>query len=240
MSRILLSLFSLLVACSSDVAGADLTDAGIADATGADAPGLPADAGPYCHHVTHGLILGDSIPRDMYVNGLGVLQVNGDKVALGAVGGATVGDQFANWRTSYARGSDDLDWIYLQAGINDIIHGNITVEATVSTMAAFLEDIHTANPHTLVFLGAMGPARSRLDIITGVSRYPMWIAVQGGYAALDAMPGISDALNDGMDNLLLSCDSGDHLHPLPACDKSSAAILRTWVDFAFPDIPCAP
>lgn len=208
------------------------SDAATPDAT------LP-DAAPLCHHVTHGALLGDSIVNNLYLDGHFLLAVDGDTVIRLAVAGATVLDQYNAWLASTARGNPDIDWIYLQCSINDILHGDETAAIILQRMTAFLDDIHTQNPNAVVFFGAMDPARTKLDVI-GANRYPLWQQVQASYAALGARFDISNALNDGTDRLLAVDDYGDGLHPNPVGDRASATLLRAWVVAAFPDVTCAP
>lgn len=240
MIRIALMLTTCLAACAYDTAG---VPGGELDAAPPDAPGppdaTPPDAGPPCHHVTRGLLLGDFNALHLYENGRSTLEVDGDTVQSRAAAHATVGDQLAAWLTSPERGDAHIDWIYFQCGINDVIAGGATAHALTSQMAAFLEDVHMNNPDAVVFLGALGPARSRIDTIPGTARYPLWLEIQDGYATLGALTQISTSMNDGADNLVSQCDSGDHLTPTPACDRNSALILRGWVDEAFPDVACA-
>jgi lysophospholipase L1-like esterase len=208
-----------------------------------DAAPLPdanlADAAPLCHHATRGALLGDSIVSNLYNNARNLLQVQGDTVIRLAVAGSTVLDQYNAWLTSTARGNPAIDWIYLQCGINDILHGDKTAAVIVQQMTVFLDDIYAHNPNAVVFFGAMDPARTKLDAIAA-NRYPLWQQVQAGYAALGARFDISDALNDGTDRLIPIDDYGDGLHPSPTGDRTSATILRSWVVAAFPDVTCAP
>jgi len=207
-----------------------------------DAAPLPPDAAvPMCPRHTKGLMIGDSIMVGVYKYCTPITN-KGHVVLSNAVAGHEIGNQFAVWLTSPYRGDPTIEWIFIQVGINDVIHDITTVPQYVALMKAFLADIKASNPNAVIFFGKMTPAKSRLDEISAVSghsRYPMWLATNAGYADFATiLPGISDAVNDGADSLLPQYAHTDHLHLNIDGYTLSASILETWIEAAFPPVPC--
>lgn len=148
-----------------------------------------------------------------------------------AVAGDEIGQQYADWLVSEQRGDLRVKWIYVQCGINDILHGAETAAQIIASMTTLINDIQANNPWSSINLQKLDPAKAKLDTVPGVNRYQLWLDVNAGLAA--AFPAIwhtdiSDALNDGSDNLKAIYDSGDGLHPNSAGDQASATILNSW------------
>ncbi len=236
----LLMLLSALVGCSEIVDqvadGGAVSDASIVyDATIVYDAGT-ADAA--CKNTTKGVLFGDSIVQNMFNNGKPVLTAAGATVYKGAVAGDGVGEQIGRWMVSSYRGDQTIDWAYVQIGINDDVHGQIGATEIDGELQLFLADMSRTNPRMKVYLSVPDPARGKLEMyVPTPSRYDTWKAMRVNYLARGARADISDNLNNGSDYLKPEFDSGDGLHPNPAADRASAAILATWVTQEF---SCAP
>lgn len=151
-----------------------------------------------------------------------------------AVAGEEIGQQYAHWLVSDFRGDVRVKFIYVQCGINDILHGSYTASQIIANMTTMINDMQTMNPWSTIRLEKMDPAKTKLDAVSltgGPNRYQQWLDVNAGLAA--AFPtiwhtDISDNLNDGADSLKATRDSGDGLHPNSTGDTESATILNTW------------
>jgi lysophospholipase L1-like esterase len=257
-----LSFLSILTACEYDTLGVEspeatlsapdahdcndaslvaTPDAIVADAHPPDASPPPDASIPMCPHHTKGLMIGDSITVGVFKFRTPILAA-GNTVVNNSVAGHAVGEQFAVWLVSPYRGDPSIDWIFVQIGINDILHGLTTAPQTVALMRVFLADIRTNNPHAVIFFGKITPSKVRLDQVTatsGPNRYQLWLDVNAGYSNfVNVLPGIANALNDGADSLRPEYDHGDHLHLSDTGYTLSATVLESWIAAAFPDVPC--
>lgn len=245
--KLIIALLALVAACGSDPTleyDAGRPDAGAADATVPDAGVADAtpDAMPMlCHHKTKGVLIGDSIVQDLYLAARTEMQADGDVLYKVAVAGATVHDQYLTWFTSTLRGQADIDWIYIQIGINDDLHGQDSVSVVAQNMSELIHDIQMVNPNAIIFFATMDPAKAKLDMVSlsgGPDRYQYWKDLNAKYLAMQARDDLSQGLNNGSDYLALNYDGGDGLHPNTAGDLASAAVLQSWIDERFPDILC--
>lgn len=180
---------------------------------------------------TKGVLCGDSIVQNMYNNAHPVLEKGGNTVVKLAVAATVVNDQYNTWLASAQRGDPTVGWVYIKCGINDVIAG--TAAATVlATMTTWWNDIRAQNPTAVIFLEQMNPAKSKLDTVSA-NRYPIWLALNSGYAGLGGRTEISNAVNNGADSIQAQYDNGDGLHLNPAGDTLSAGILRYRRDLTF-------
>lgn len=238
----ILAFLTLFAACGGN-AGAEVFDAHPSDAWVDDAA-APPDASPpdatvmYCPHKTRGVLIGDSIVQNLFLNARNVLQANGSLVLKIAVAGAKIEDQYYTWTMSPLHSDPNIDWFYVQCGINNILGTGQTVEQDAHVMQVLLEDLHQTHPNAKIYFATMDPARGMLINVPGPERYPMWQDLNALFIAMGANDTISQGLNDGMDNLASNYNNGDGLHPNPAGDLASAAILQSWIIEDFPDIPC--
>ena len=224
---------------SSMVVGADACTGVVAAPDAAPAP--PDAAVPLCPHHTKGVMIGDSITVGVYKYRTPITS-KGHIVLNNAVAGHEIGNQYAVWLTSPYRGDASIDWIFIQVGINDILHDITTVPQYTALMRVFLADIRASNPHAVIFFGKVTPAKSRFDEITAVAghnRYQMWLDTNSAYASFTTvLPGIAAALNDGADSLLPQYANTDHLHLNIDGYTLSSTILESWIEAAFPPVPC--
>lgn len=194
--------------------------------------------------VTKGILIGDSIVSNMYVDGGGTpLLAGGNTVTKLAVAGHTIQDQYAVWLASAARGDASYNWIYYQCGINNILH-NDQSEATIrSAYQTFIADIKAQNPGAVLWVSKMMPAKGYLDAING-TRYPLWQAVNADYLAdypSNYRTEVSDQLNDGADSLQAIYQSGDGgLHPNHNANVATGTTIRGWIDAVFEPPPSPP
>ena len=245
MKRLIVALLFVVASCGDDAPGAT-DDAAPPDAAPPDATvdAMPPDATypdatpQFCHHKTKGVFIGDTITQDFYLAAREKMQEDGDVVLKIAVAGAKIEDQYHTWMDSTLRGDASIDWIFVQAGIFNIIGGpSQSAEQDASVMQVLLGDIHEQNPNALIFFATMDPARGHLDGV-GADRYPLWQDLQGRYIAMGAEDTISQGLNDGTGALAPNYNQGDGLRPNLAGYLASAAIVQQWLDDKFPDIPC--
>lgn len=164
----------------------------------------------------------------------GILRPVGKVINAIAAAGHEVIDQYNLWLASESRGDPRVRWVFVQCGINNILHGTYTAAQIIAQMATLIGDIQTQNPDADIYLAKMDPAKFRLDIVTGTggpNRYTQWVDVNAGYAAAHPaiwLTTISDALNDGADNLDAAYDSGDGLHPNTTGDAIAVDDLKAW------------
>lgn len=226
-----------LLGCSSPPSGAEL-DAAAVDAGPLDA--MRPDAEPqFCHHKIRGVFIGDTITQNLYLSARTAMQADGDVVLKIAVVGAKIEDQYQTWIASTLRGDTDIDWVFIQIGLYNIIGGGQTAEQDQHVMQVLLDDIHLHNPDAKVYLATMTPARGALEgITTGEPRFPVWQAANELFVNLGAIDTISQGLDDGTGKLADNYNQGDGLIPNEAANQASAAIVQAWLDEKFPDTPC--
>lgn len=190
---------------------------------------------------TKGVLIGDSIVQNMYLYSRAPLVAGGSTVTRLAVAGDTIGNQIGRWMVSPLRGDETVDWIYVQIGINDILHGQLDAREMYGIMSLFIADIRANNPGALVYLSVPDPAKLKLDAVSltgGKNRQQVWVEFKALLLANGGTSFISDALNDGNDSLIVMFEKPDHLHPNPAGDLLSGNLLRAKVDetFSCPDM----
>jgi len=134
--------------------------------------------------------------------------------------GYTINQQRDVWLASEQRGRSDIQWVYLQLGINDITAGRSEAQMSAD-LTALITDINTENPSAQVFLAPMTPART----IYSAGQYAIWQAVNDDINGTGAIPvtgsnltrlsaTVWNAMNDGSGYLTTPCDSAaDGVHP---------------------------
>jgi lysophospholipase L1-like esterase len=242
--KYLLPLLLVLSACSSEELGvepdASSPDAAVFDASVPDATPPDADTRPRCEQKTTGAFIGDSIVVGAFKAYRSFMLHEGDAVINVSVAGNTVDNQYSAWLLSPARGNPDVSWIFVQCGINDVLHGETTAPNIAARMEDLLDDISANNPEATVFFSIMDPARLRFETMAqvGPPRYPLWQELNGYYLNMGGLRRVSDALNNGADYLVTEYDHGDGLHPNDAGYLVTATIIRGWVDAVFQPVPC--
>lgn len=164
----------------------------------------------------------------MFLNGVNLFRPLGKVVDKIAAAGEETVQQYTRWLASERRGDVRVKWIFIQCGINNILHGSYTAAQIIAQMSTLIADIQATTPWATIFLAKMDPAKSKLDAVSltgGPNRYQQWVDVNAGYAS--SFPtlwstSISDALNDGADSLQSTYDSGDGLHPNSSGDVVAA------------------
>lgn len=166
----------------------------------------------------------------MFNNAFNVLRPVGKVLVKLATAGDEIVDEYNRWLVSESRGDPRVKWIYVQCGINNVVHGSYTDAQIVAQMTTLITDIQTKNPNAAIHLAEMDPCKTYLGTI-GAGRYPQWQNVNALMAA--AFPTIwhttiSDNINDGADDAKVVYGGPGFLHPNSTADVDSANILLTW------------
>lgn len=239
MRQLVLSLL-ILAACGDDNAPTTNADADVVVEVDA---AVHADAGVpdarLCNPYTRGLLLGDGITASMASTEATYLQNNHNSYVVSiAVDGNTIANQLTAWRASSQRGDVTINWIYVNAGMEDIIQGADAI-TTVANMGSLLADIHASNPGAKVIVETLFPARTRLEQVVDPPRYPVWVKVNEELKAqFAADSSLADPLNDGTDALKLQYDSGNKITPNEVGDGIVASRMGDWVAATFPPESC--
>lgn len=175
------------------------------------------------------VLIGDSIVSNMYGNAFNVLRPVGKVLIKQATAGDEIVDEYNRWLVSEYRGDVRVKWIYVQCGINNIVHGSYTDAQIVAQMSTLISDIQTHNPNAHIFLQKMDPCKTYLGTI-GAGRYPQWQNVDALMATTFGalyLTAVSDNINDGFDDAKVVYGGPGLLHPNSTADVDSANILLT-------------
>jgi lysophospholipase L1-like esterase len=179
-----------------------------------------------------GLILGDStMADDSLWDSVSSMLVLPKDIATGntindvSSSGSTLAGQKSQWVAL----SDKLtyDYIIVQIGLNDL---GTEAEAVATVIARYQDLITTINTGrkagSKLIIGTMTPCKQRFTDIysptNGVIAYDKWLALNEAIRGNGSSPitGVdarvdkhTQSLNDGFDNLAISYDVGDRIHP---------------------------
>lgn len=148
-----------------------------------------------------------------------------------AVAGYDVGEATTQWYQSIHRGNLRTKWVFVQIGINDVIHGQLSATQILAALTVLINDIQTTTPWASIHLAKMDPCQTYLGTI-GADRYPRYLDVEAGKLA--NWPSIynttiHDTLSDGNDDLQ-TIYGGQQLHPNSTGDGVAVDTLVTWLN----------
>lgn len=149
-----------------------------------------------------------------------------------AVAGFDVGEATTQWYQSIHRGNTRTKWVFIQIGINDVVHGQLSATQILAALAILISDIQTTTPSASIHLAKMDPAKTYLGTI-GADRYQRYLDVEAGKLA--NWPSIynttiHDALSDGNDDLQTTYGGAGVLHPNTTGDAKAVDTLVTWLN----------
>jgi hypothetical protein len=229
MKTLFISLLScLLAACEFDDGGAVApgdTDAElvVVPDAGPTPDRIPQIDASTCKTSTEGLIVGDELAMNMAAPGAAAPF---DTVETIAFQGATVKAQLAAWMFSPRRGDPDLDWVYIQVGIYNVLR-NEEYETIVQDIEALIERINYDNPSVVVILGDLWPARKYID-----RHFPWTFATWADVNERLWEHGSTATVRYAMTEVgeYLKYDSGDGFHPTPEGYLVASTVLRGVID----------
>jgi len=180
--------------------------------------------------ITKGLISGDStIAAYLGQNSVASYLVNSKDISLGntivdiAVPGHTITQQKTAWTALSDKNT--YDYIIIQIGLNDIGYTE-TNTVVINRLQDYINTINLGKKATCkIVLGTMIPAKQRFidfyGVTNGTITYNQWKALNNAILGFGAIPitGIDVVqnnhtvlLNDGIDNLAGTYDTGDYIH----------------------------
>lgn len=191
------------------------------------------------------LFIGDSIMHGIYQRASPIVAGGYHTMVHVCLAADVILDQLAEWQASVyydLTGPTAPTVVYIMVGTNDIIS---TADSTAQILAEYetLVDSVLAHkdPSAVVWVGKITPAKIKYGV--GLN-YEQWIDVNTGLQALAATKGVlwkpevSDALNDGFDDLLpqYAYSDGWHLKD-PAGNVFAASVLAGMLDAYDPPPP---
>lgn len=165
--------------------------------------------------------------------------------------GATALTQLAEWQNiGYApnpwygvTGPTAPDIFYIQLGSNDILYDSTPMITIRDRMITLVNSIRAnTKPSAVLWMGKITPCKVKMGG-DGSQSYLEWQTLNGylqGIANTIWTPTISDALNDGSDNIIPTYAHGDGWHLSPAGDLYAATVLRGMLEAFEPTPPNPP
>lgn len=185
-------------------------------------------------------MLGDSIVSQMQIAGRVKLAIapNNDTATAKTIGlaiaGFEIGQAYTTWLGSTLRGNPRTLWVFIQVGVNDILHNQLSVVQMEAKYDQLIADVQTTTPWATIYLAKMDPCHAYLDSV-GADRYPKYQALDTYLAA--TYPSIyhidiHDALADGNDDFQ-AIYGGQVLHPNTTGDGVAVDTFKAWLVSTF-------